>query len=221
MNVPPSEGTDRLKMLGTRKVPLLAGSGEFVFAENLDKVAEFVGLKGAGHKPLLPDELCAKWTCVLRAALRYIRQMPDRCLEERAMPNRDRAIRLVCHHIFRIAEAFIESAAENKEYWEWHAQQLPHDGTMLTGEEIVRYGESILARLDSWWNDLADRSGRQMVKTYMGMQSLHLLLERSAWHSAQHVRQLMALLEQRGIAPDIPLTEENLAGLPLPQGLWE
>jgi hypothetical protein len=221
MNAPASEGLDRLKALGTRKVPLLAKGGKFVFAENLENVAGFVGLKNTGHNPLPPDELYAKWTLVLRAAGRYIRQMPDACLDERAIPNRDRAIRLVCHHIFRIAEAFVESAAEGKEYWEWHAQQLPLDGTMLTSQEIVDYGERILTRLDEWWCSLNDRTGQQLVKTYMGIQPLHLLLERSAWHSAQHVRQLMSLLEQRGIKPDHPLTKADLTGLPLPERLWE
>lgn len=221
MNVPASEGVDRLKKLGTRKVPLLAKGGKFVFAENLENVADFVGLKSSGHIPLPPDELYAKWSLVLRAAGRYIRQMPDACLDEQAIPNRDRAIRLVCHHIFRIAEAFVESAAEDKEYWEWHAQQLPLDGTMRTSQEIVAYGEGILKRLDEWWYSLNDRSGQQLVKTYMGMQPLHLLLERSAWHSAQHVRQLMSLLEQRGIKPEVPLTKADLTGLPLPERLWE
>lgn len=46
------------------------------------------------------------------------------------------------------------------------------------------------------------------------------LLERSAWHSAQHARQLMAVLERFGIEPNGSLTAADLAGLPLP-GLWE
>src|SRR5690606_32667775 len=111
---------------------------------------------------------------------------------DRAIPNRDRAIRLVCHHIFRIGEAFVETMVEDKEYWEWHAQKLPDEGTMLNVEEIARYGDEIIDRLDAWWNGLTDRSGTQPVKTYMGEQPMQLLFERTVWHSAQHVRQLMA-----------------------------
>lgn len=59
------------------------------------------------------------------------------------------------------------------------------------------------------------------MKTYMGEQPMHALFERSAWHSAQHARQLMALLERYGIAPEGPLTRKDLAGLPLPERLWE
>jgi len=53
------------------------------------------------------------------------------------------------------------------------------------------------------------------------MQPLHLLYERSTWHSAQHTRQLAAVLERFNITPDKPLTKEDLAGLPLPERLWE
>ena len=97
----------------------------------------------------------------------------------------------------------------------------PEPGTMLTAEEIARYADDVITRLERWWASLEDRSGRQPVKTYMGEQPMHALFERSAWHSAQHARQLMALLERYGIAPEGPLTRKDLAGLPLPERLWE
>jgi hypothetical protein len=50
---------------------------------------------------------------------------------------------------------------------------------------------------------------------------MHQLLERSTWHSAQHTRQLIAVLERFNIEPDGRLTPEDLDGLPLPAGLWE
>jgi len=50
---------------------------------------------------------------------------------------------------------------------------------------------------------------------------MHQLFERSTWHSAQHTRQLIAVLERFGIESDGLLTSEDLAGLPLPEGLWE
>ena len=214
-------GLERLLALGTRKVPLLARGERYVFAENLENVAQFVGLGSTGHEPLPPPELHRKWMHVLRAAQRYVRQMPDERLRERAIPNRDRAIRLVCHHVFRIGEAFVETMTQGTEYWEWHAQQEPAEGTMLTTDEIARYADDVIGRIEAWWTTLDDKSGRQPVKTYMGEQPMHALFERSAWHSAQHARQLMALLERYGIAPDRPLTAGDLAGLPLPERLWE
>ena len=60
---------------------------------------------------------------------------------------------------------------------------------------------------------LADKSCRQTVKTYYGERPLHELLERCTWHSAQHARQIIAVLERLGIKADGPLTEADYAGL--------
>ena len=214
-------GREQLQKLGTRKVPVVARGDRYVFGQNLEDVAEFVGLGSTGHARLPPGELVKKWVNVLRAAQRYVRQLPAEHLNERVIPNRDRPIRLLSHHVFRIGEAFIETATRGTEYSEYHAQQPPAPGTMLTGEEIVRYGDSVIPRIERWWNDFSDKSGRHQVKTYYGEQSLHELLERSTWHSAQHARQLIAVLERYGIEPDGRLTADDLAGLPLPERLWE
>ena len=214
-------GRERLTALGIRKIPALAKGKDYVFGQNLEDVAKFVGLSGTGHKPLPPEELVGRWIAVLRAAQRYIRQIPDERLAERVIPNRDRAIRLLAHHVFRIGEAFVETMTEGKEYAEYHAQQPPAEGTMRNGAEIVAYGERVIQRIERWWHDAKDLSAQQPVRTYYGDQPLHELLERSTWHSAQHGRQLMAVLERFGIAPDGPLTQAELAGLPLPERLWE
>jgi hypothetical protein len=214
-------GRDRLTALGIRKIPAIARGREYVFGQNLEDVARFVGLSGTGHQPLPPAELMNRWLAVLRAAQRYVKQIPDERLGERVIPNRDRPIRLLAHHVFRIGEAFVETMPEGKEYAEYHAQQPPAEGTMLSTAEIARYGDGVIARLEQWWHGVKDPSAPQSVKTYYGDQPLHELLERSTWHSAQHGRQLIAVLERYGIAPDRPLTQAELGGLPLPERLWE
>jgi hypothetical protein len=60
-----------------------------------------------------------------------------------------------------------------------------------------------------------------MMETYFGKHSMHVVLERTAWHPAQHTRQLMLILETLAIAPDRPLTAADLAGLPLPEKAWD
>ena len=161
-----------------------------------------------------------KWLTVLRAAHRYIRQLPSERLVERAIYNRDRSIRLLSHHIFRIGEAFLETAIDGVEYRTNNANVPPTDGTRTT-EDIAAYGNGIVERLENWWSGLEDKSCRQPVKTFYGTPPMHQLFERSTWHSAQHTRQLIAVLERFGIEPQGRLTAEDLAGLPLPQGLWE
>jgi hypothetical protein len=158
---------------------------------------------------------------VLRAAQRYICQIPNERIGERAIDNRDRSIRLLGHHIFRIGEAFLEVTVDGVEYWAQLANVPPQEGTFSTGDEIAKYGDSVIERLESWWTQLGDKSCQQKVKTFYGTPPAHQLLERSTWHSAQHTRQMMAVLERFGIEPDGRLNTEDLAGLPLPEGLWD
>ena len=209
-------GQERLLKFGVRTVPVLAKGAAYIFCQNLDDVAEFVGLQGSGHTPLSPEILFAKWVNVLRAAQRYITQIPDERFAERVIHNRDRSIRLMSHHIFRIAEAFLETAIDGVEYWLNNANVPPAEGTCTTGGDIVGYGDEMIARLEAWWNRLEDKSCRQKVKTFYGTPPMHQLFERSTWHSAQHARQLIAVLERFDIEPNRRLSAEDLAGLPLP-----
>ena len=95
----------------------------------------------------------------------------------------------------------------------------PH---MDTKAKILAYGEDVLARFRAWW----DRSGRtadfsRKARVYYGDVTLHEHLERSTWHSGQHVRQLMMVLEMLGIVPDRPPAKETFAGLPMPEKVWD
>jgi hypothetical protein len=210
-----------LLALGVRNVPVVSKGENYVFGQNLEDVAEFVGLQGTGHKPLPPDQLIKKWVFVLRAAQRYMRQLPSERINENVIENRPRSIRLLCHHVFRIGEAFLESAINGTEYSIGHANKPPADGTFTTGAEIAQYGEEVIGRLQKWWDTVPDKSLEWKTKTYYGMQPMKMVFERSTWHSAQHSRQLAHVLERMSITPDKKLTPEDLAGLPLPERLFE
>jgi len=210
-----------LLSLGVQTVPVLAKGGQFIFCQNMEDVAEFVGLQGSGHSPLPPAVLFDKWITVLRASQRYVRQIPDPRLTERAIDNRDRSIRLLSHHIFRIGEAFLETAIDDVEYWTNNANVPPADGTCMTSVEIATYGDDIIERIENWWRQLEDKSCRQNVRTFYGKPPMHQLFERSTWHSAQHARQIIAVLERFGIEPNVRLTADDLAGLPVPERIWD
>lgn len=214
-------GRERLLALGIRNVPVVSKGENYVFGQNLEDVAEFVGLQGTGHTPLPPDQLIRKWVLVLRALQRYVRQMPTGRINENVIENRPRSIRLLAHHAFRIAEAYLESVIDGKEYAVQHANVPPKDGTHLTGDEIAAYGEGVIERLQQWWDQLPDKTLALKMKTYYGMQPMAVVFERSTWHSAQHARQLIHVLERFGIEPDGRLTPQDLAGLPLPERLFE
>jgi len=210
---------EELRELGARSVPVVARGDKFVFAQTLGDVIKFLDLKVQLQKRLSPDELVKKLELVLPAAGRYLRQIPAEWLDK-PFRNRNRPIRVLGHHVFRIVEGFLESVHDGSELtYERIMQEAPP--TVRSGEDIARYGASVLARLQEWWKTQADRSCSRVMETYFGKHSLHVVLERTAWHPAQHTRQLMLILGTLNITPDHPLTAADLAGLPLPDKAWD
>jgi hypothetical protein len=60
------------------------------------------------------------------------------------------------------------------------------------------------------------------IRTYFGERSFHVVLERTAWHVAQHCRQLEHIaVEQLHTAPSDKLRAEDLIALPLPDAIWD
>jgi hypothetical protein len=208
-----------LNKYGLRKVPVLAKGDQYAFGQMLDPFAKLAGLPMPGADRLSPEQLYKKYAMVFAAGQRYARQFPAERFRERVIPHRERVIRTLCFHIFRIGEAFLETW-NGAEYALKIADNEPPD-SMQTGDDIARYGASVWKRYEAWWSGLDDRTLTPMLKTYYGDTIAHKVFERVTWHSAQHCRQLVAVLERMGIQPDRPLTAEDLAGLPLPERLWE
>lgn len=204
-------------------VPALSDGKKVIVAQDLDQVARFIGLEDAGLEPLPPDILFPKWIKVLRTAQRYDRQMSRELIAKCATDNRPRPLRGLCHHVFRIGDAYLECLA-GTEYSNNHSSKELEDGTFTTGDELAGYGEEVIERLEKWWNGLADKSlrgCRQDIPISYGKITAHQLLERCTWHSAQHTRQLADILQRNGITPDGSLGREDLAGLPMPERIWE
>jgi hypothetical protein len=92
---------------------------------------------------------------------------------------------------------------------------------MVSGDDVARYGAAVWQRFEAWWKTLDDRSLSRVLKTYYGDTVAHKVFERVTWHSGQHCRQLIAVLERMEIKPDGALTPADFAGLPMPERLWE
>jgi hypothetical protein len=92
---------------------------------------------------------------------------------------------------------------------------------LATGSDVASYGASMREALQRWWNARARPVTDDVVRTFQGEQSLHWFLERSAWHSAQHARQVEDVLLRLGIEPRHKLSAEVLDGLPVPKRIWQ
>jgi len=213
-----ADGLAALGALGLRTVPVVAVGEIYVFGQSIAEVAAFLGLDMAGEGPLPPAELADRLDRVLAAAARLLRQIPDNRIGDK-LPNRDRSYRELGHHVFIIAGTFldvIDGATLTTE-----ALAVPPPAELRTGTEGAGFGDSVRHRVAAWWADAGNEDFTRLVPTYYGDQPLHDVMERTTWHAAQHVRQLAMVVENLGLAPDGPLTEADLAGLPVPEKVWD
>lgn len=204
---------------GIRKVPVLAKGDQYAFGQMLDPFAKFAGLPMPGKDRLSPEQLFRTYGKVFAAAQVLICQVPADRFRERVIAHRERVIRTLAYHIFRIGESYLETW-DGAEYSVTIADNEPPD-SLQTAEEIAAYGAGVWERFERWWSALDDRSLSRVLKTYYGDTPAHQVFERVTWHSAQHCRQLVAVLERFGITAKGALTADDLAGLPLPERLWD
>ncbi|HTQ77795.1 MAG TPA: DinB family protein [Burkholderiales bacterium] len=198
---------------------MVARGGRFVYAQVISDVVGFLGLNEAAGPVLAPAALAGRASAVLATAARLVRQFPDAVLGN-TLPNRPRSWRVLAHHVFQIPIAFLEMEETGRRL-EYETLVAPPPDDMATSASIAAFGEAVRARFERWWAGAAEADFGQAVETYFGRTSRHEMLERTVWHSAQHVRQLAALLQSIGIAPDRPLGAAELRDLPLTDRIWD
>ncbi|MGE4219251.1 MAG: DinB family protein [Alphaproteobacteria bacterium] len=205
-----------MRRLGAKSVPIISKGEKWVFAQNIKVVADFCGVTDLPTQ-LPPETLVEKLDMVISGAQRFIRQVPASCLGD-MLPGRPRAFRDLFFHIFVIPESFLRATNGIPITYEYLATKAPPDATP---DSIAAYGEDVKGRLHAWWDGVEDRSLKFNLATYYGDHTAHDVLERTAWHSGQHTRQVMFIHQTMGIPTDRPLTAEDLAGLPLPKDVWD
>lgn len=208
-----------LRALGARSVPVVARDGQFVYAQVIKDVVEFLGLNEATGPVLSPLELGERADLVIGTTARLVRQMPDAALD-RQLPNRPRSWRVLMHHVFQIHNAFLDMEETGSTLTYENLVAEPPDA-FRTSAAIATFGDAVHARYRGWWARAQHQSFADMVPTYFGPTSRHEMLERTVWHSAQHARQVAALLEQAGVTPDRPLSAIDVRGLPLTDRIWD
>ena len=207
-----------LRALGARSVPILSRGDKFVFGQSLPQIIEFLGINENGGPALSPAELVARLDKFLTAAIALIPMMPYDRLGT-FVPGRPRSYRTLGFHLFRVVTAFLD-ANEGTQLVQAMFREEPAPDADADAAALIAYGTAVHQRLRDWWAH-GETGAQRTLDTYYGPQSLHELLERTTWHSGQHVRQYMMLLEKEGVALDRPLVEADFAKLPMPQNVWD
>ena len=146
--------------------------------------------------------------------------MPNEELQKNVR-NRERTLGHLAVHIFRISQGFLASTQGGELSYDFLSKGL--DPWMKTTHDITEFGAEIRMKFKKWWHLNPDVECHDtIVKTYYGERSIYEVLERTCWHSGQHVRQIMMLLEEDfNIMPHEPLLAEDFYGLPMPEKVWD
>ena len=214
------DGFAELAALGIRSVPIVRRGTDWANGQVLRDVARVAGIAWGGAQVLPASELVARLVEIQTTAQRLFAQIPDDKLG-RLLPHRPRSYGQLGYHIFNIADAFLEHEVQGLPLKEGAYGRVPAPGSDSQAD-ILAYGQDVLARLRAWW----DGPGRttdfsRTARVYYGDVTLHEYLERTTWHSGQHVRQLVMVLDMLGVAPDRPPARELFAGLPMPDKVWD
>ena len=209
-----------LATLGVRSVPIVRRGSDWANGQVLRDVARVAGIPWGGAQMLPPDQLAARLVAIQQAAQRLFAQIPDDKLA-RLLPHRPRSYAQLAYHTFNIADAFLEHEVLGLPLKEGVYGRVPPP-EMDSKAKILAYGADVLARFQAWWSGPGQAADFvRKASVYYGDVTLHEFLERTTWHSGQHVRQIMMVLGMLGIAPDGPIGHETFAGLPMPDKVWD
>jgi glutaredoxin len=209
-----------LAELGIRSVPIVRRGKDWANGQVLKDVARVAGIKWGGAKMLPVPELVSRLVTIQQAAQRLFAQIPDDRLGQQ-LPNRPRSYAQLAYHIFNIADAFLEHEVQGLPLKEGAYNRVPPP-EMKTKEQILDYGRNVLSGIETWWRGPGQTANFDAkASVYYGNVTLHDYLERTTWHSGQHVRQMMMVLGMLGIAPDRPFGKETFDGLPMPDKVWD
>jgi len=209
---------DELSRFGLRQVPIVTLGDSWANGQVLTDVAKLVGITDLNVKMLPTREMKRRLDAVMEGAHRFFEQVPESQLDTQ-LPNRPRSYSELAYHIYNIVDAFLEEKNDIPLVYESY-YRLPRPGDRRP--EIQAYGAKVHQQLNDWFNKQGrDFEWGALADVYYGKQSQHQFLERTTWHSMQHTRQLMWVLEGMDIKPDQPLTPDLFEGLPMPEKVWE
>ena len=201
---------------GVRSVPVIVRGNDHVLGQNIDDIAAFVGV--TLDRTRLPDDvLAARLMALLDLAAHYTRRIPDAALAT-ALPGRTRTYRDLTYHVPMIVGALLDAAAGGSLTFEHFKRKPPVDVRTAGDSAAVIKGMS--QTFAEWWTANRARPPAQL-DTYYGRQPFAVVLERTVWHVAQHVRQLDTIVQRLVGAGEVQIPRELLDGLPLPHDVWD
>jgi glutaredoxin len=218
INVMDTQGArDRLTSLGARSIPVLVRDRDWIHGQDLDELARFLGVS-LTRDTLRREDLVERVQALLGKAAEFTRLIPHDMLDIPLPGRPDRSAADLAWHVAMIANGFLAAVLGGELTFDYFERRPVGDERRV--EHLVARQHRTHDEFKDWWSTHRGALPAR-IATYYGTQTLDSVLERTTWHMAQHCRQLEWLLGTAGIRPDVPLSDRELGGLPLPAGIWD
>ncbi len=203
---------------GIRAVPVIARGEDYVLGQDIDELARFVGVT-TERQSLPPALLLARLDRLLQVASLQAALVPEACWS-RNLPQRERTWLDLGYHVAMVVRAFLEAAGGGALRYESYELRAPPGSQTAAG--IAGAIAAARAALAAWAAAESPLQASRPLQTYFGVRELQTVLERTAWHVAQHARQLQSLLTDTArVTAAVRLEPADFSGLPLPEALWD
>lgn len=212
LSVHPERGA-KLERIGVHAPAVVVGE-RGVQGIDLVGIAALVGYDYEPPAMLAPPVLRERYLRVLAALDRFVEQLTEADLDWRS-PDNQRSVRFLVAHAGTIMRMFVDTRHRD----DFDNSGAPPPALAADGDRaaLLDWARGTVAGFEEWWREIGhDDPFDRVLRTTWGHRTLHEVLERAVWHTAQHVRQLQDWMAKFGAPPAHPLSEEDLAGLPLP-----
>ena len=194
-------------------MPVVALGGQGVQAVDLRPVAHLLNIPYDAEPQLSPSALKHRLVALLRWLDDFAQSCPND-LHNLKIEGRERSLWDIVEHVVEISRIYEAVAANQREFdaSAADANSTTHYTVFLVSGEINRLIDQIEQEQCNYDKEL---------DTYFGNATLHWVLERTTWHTAQHLRQLEDMVLHSGTVTITSLDKSLLTELPLPTSVWD
>lgn len=204
---------EKLTRIGVHAPAVVVGE-RGVQGIDLAGIARLVGYDYDPPDMLAPDVLRTRYLTVMTALGSHTTQLAETDLDWRS-PANNRSVRFLIAHAATIMRMFVDT--RHRDDFDNSGAPPPDLAEHGDLDALRNWTQGTVARFEEWWAEVGhDDPFDRILRTTWGHRTLHEVLERAVWHTTHHVRQLQDWMASFGTTPTNPLSEEDLAGLPLP-----
>jgi hypothetical protein len=216
------EAAKEIKALGYRVLPVTVIDGTHaVVGYEVPTLKRLLGIGGEPPRDLSAQELLEKYRVVYAAAKRAVLQIPDDKLDWVTPQNerRGQTLRQISWHLFDRPDVCMDAARTGSFSFEEIHQYERLANNYRTTQDIVNYGDVIMARLGGFLSNQSHLL-ETVVQAYFGPRTVGQLLNMTLSGMVLRLKQTYHFMSAVGIEPQDRIRDEDFEGIAIPKKLF-